>query len=81
MLTLHKRHIKRENQKMSNGESGFGLIVAEKFFGLILIIVGTLTTYYTFTSTKELSAYTGLFGFLSMIVLVAGIILTITKAE
>lgn len=66
---------------MSNGESGFGLIVAEKFFGLILIIVGILATYYTFTSMKELSGYTGLFGFLGIIVLVAGIILTITKAE
>jgi len=66
---------------MSNGESGFGLIVAEKFFGLILIIVGILTTYYTFTSTTELSGYTGLFGFLSITVLVAGIILAITKAE
>ena len=62
-------------------EGSFGLVVAEKFFGLILIIVGVLATYYTFTSTEDLSGYTGLFGFLSIVVLVAGVILAITKAE
>jgi len=62
-------------------EAGFGLIVAEKFFGLILLIVGALATYYTFTSSQALSDYTGFFGFLSIIPLVLGIILIIAKPE
>jgi hypothetical protein len=62
-------------------EVGFGLTVAEKFFGLILLIVGALATYYTFTSTNALGDYTGFFGFLSIIVLVLGIILVIAKTE
>lgn len=66
---------------MASEEGGFGLIVSEKFFGLILVIVGALFTYYTFTSTKALGDFTGLFGFLSVIVLVIGIILAIAKTE
>jgi hypothetical protein len=62
-------------------EGGFGLVVAEKFFGLILIIIGSLSTYYTFTSTQALRDYTGFFGFLSIIVLAIGVILIIAKIE
>jgi hypothetical protein len=62
-------------------EVGFGLTVAEKFFGLILLIVGALATYYTFTSTQALGDYTGFFGFLSIILLVLGIILITAKTE
>jgi len=62
-------------------EGGFGLVVAEKFFGLILIIIGALSTYYTVTSTQALRDYTGFFGFLSVIVLALGVILIIAKVE
>ncbi len=62
-------------------EGGFGLVVAEKFFGLILIVIGALTTYYTFTSTQALRDYTAFFGFLSVIVLALGVILIIAKVE
>ena len=62
-------------------EGGFGLVVAEKFFGLILIIIGALSTYYTLTSTQALRDYTGFFGFLSVIVLAVGVILIIAKIE
>lgn len=62
-------------------EGGFGLTVAEKFFGLILIIIGALATYYTFTSTQALGAYTGFFGFLSIVLLAIGLILIIAKTE
>ncbi len=66
---------------MSSEEGGFGLMVAEKFFGLILLIVGGLATYFTFTSAQSLSNYTGFFGFLSIIIIVLGIILIIAKTE
>jgi hypothetical protein len=62
-------------------EGGFGLVVAEKFFGLILIVIGALSTYYTVTSTQALRDYTGFFGFLSVMVLALGVILIIAKIE
>jgi len=62
-------------------EGGFGLVVAEKFFGLILVIIGALSTYYTFTSTQALRDYTGFFGFLGITVLALGLILIIAKIE
>lgn len=66
---------------MSSEEAGFGLTVAEKFFGLILLIVGALVTYFTFTSTQALDVYTGFFGFLSAILMALGLILIIAKTE
>lgn len=62
-------------------EGGFGIMAAEKFFGLILIIVGVLALYFTLTSTQALSIYTGLFGFLSFVILAVGLFLIIAKAE
>jgi uncharacterized membrane protein HdeD (DUF308 family) len=62
-------------------EGGFGITAAEKFFGLILLIVGALALYFTLTSTQALSIYTGFFGFLSLVILAVGLFLIITKAE
>ncbi len=62
-------------------EGGFGITAAEKFFGLILIIVGALATYFTLTSTQALGVYTGFFGFLSFVLLALGLFLIIAKAE
>ena len=62
-------------------EGGFGLVVAEKFFGVILIVIGALSMYYTVTSTQALRDYTGFFGFLSIMVLALGVILIIAKIE
>jgi len=66
---------------MSSEEGGFGLIVAEKFFGLILVVVGALAMYYTFTSTSALGVFTGFFGFLSIVLLALGVFLITAKAE
>jgi len=62
-------------------EGGFGLNVAEKFFGLIIFVVGILTLYYTVSSSQALLGYTGLFGFLSIILIVLGLFLLIVKVE
>jgi hypothetical protein len=62
-------------------EGSFGITMAEKFFGLLLIIIGVLATYYTFTSTSALGVYTAFFGFLSLILLVLGIFLLIARTE
>ena len=62
-------------------EAGFGLTTAEKFFGLLLLIIGALATYFTFTSTEALGGYTGLFGFLSILLLAVGLVMIIAKTE
>jgi hypothetical protein len=62
-------------------EVSFGLTAAEKFFGLILIIVGALAAYFTLTSTQALGAYSGFFGFLSIIIIALGLFLIIAKTE
>ena len=66
---------------MSSEEGGFGLTAAEKFFGLLLLIIGALATYYTFTSTQTLGGFTGLFGFLSIVLLLLGLALIFAKTE
>ena len=53
--------------------------LAEKFFGLILVILSIIMIYFTATSTDTLSIYTGLFGFLSAIVLIAGAFMIVVK--
>lgn len=62
-------------------EGGFGIVAAEKFFGLLLLIVGAVAIYFTFTSSQALGAYTGFFGVLSMVPLVLGLFLITAKAE
>lgn len=62
-------------------EGGLGITAAEKFFGIILVIVGALATYFTLISSNTLGIYTWFFGFLAMILLALGIFLIIVKAE
>ncbi len=62
-------------------ESGFGLNLAEKFFGLIILLTGIFALYFTVTSAQALVVYTGLFGFLSIILIVIGLVLVIAKTE
>ncbi len=66
---------------MSSGEAGFGLIVAEKFFGLLLLVVGALATYYSWLSANALRDYSGFFGLLGVIILLLGIFLLIARPE
>ncbi|MDW8022181.1 MAG: hypothetical protein RMJ15_00320 [Nitrososphaerota archaeon] len=64
------------------GEDGGSAIrAAEKFFGLLLLIVGALASYFTFTSSQALGVYTGFFGFLSLILLALGLFILIAKTE
>jgi hypothetical protein len=63
---------------MSEGDT-FWLSLAEKFFGLILTIVGALFLYFTVTTTTTLGVFTGLFGFLSIVVLIIGMFLLLVR--
>ncbi|MEM2202306.1 MAG: hypothetical protein QXZ47_02555 [Candidatus Bathyarchaeia archaeon] len=62
-------------------EGSFGITAAEKFFGIILVIVGALATHFTLTSSDTLGIYTWFFGFLATILFALGIFLIIVKAE
>jgi hypothetical protein len=59
-------------------EGGFWINLAEKFFGLLLTILGGLLVYWTAT-TGNLGIFTGFFIFLSVIFLLAGLFLLIVK--
>ena len=64
---------------MSEEGDTFWINLAEKFFGLILLVIGSILLYFTATSTTELGAFSAFFGFLSIIVLAIGIVLLIVK--
>jgi hypothetical protein len=63
---------------MSEGDT-FWLSLAEKFFGLLLTIIGALFLYFTLTSTAALDDFTGLFGFLAVVVLLIGLFLLLVR--
>jgi len=62
-------------------EGGFGVAFAERFFGFMLVVIGGLAMYYTFTSTEALEAFTWFFGFLSIILVALGLFLITAKTE
>jgi hypothetical protein len=64
---------------MSEEGDTFWVSLAEKFFGLLLLIIGAILLYFTLTSTTYLGAFTGLFGFLSIVILAVGVFLLIVK--
>jgi succinate-acetate transporter protein len=64
-----------------SGEGSFGLSTTEKFFGLIIMVVGVITLYYTLTSMDTLLSFTGLFGFLSVVLVILGLVLMTAKPE
>jgi hypothetical protein len=79
LTVLCRKHIgEKEGTGMSEGDT-FWLSLAEKFFGLILTIVGALFLYFTVTSTTALGVFTGLFGFLSIVVLIIGVFLLLVR--
>jgi len=62
-------------------EGSFGIALAERFFGLILILVGALSLYYTVTSAGALGGFTGFFSFLCIVLLALGVFLLTAKIE
>lgn len=62
-------------------EGSFGLNTAERFLGLLVLVLGGLAAYYTFASTQALQGFTGLFGLLAIVLIIVGIIMMIAKTE
>ena len=64
---------------MSGEGDTFWVTLAEKFFGFLLTLIGALFLYFTVTSTIALDAFSGFFGFLSIILLVIGVFLLLVR--
>ena len=64
---------------MSDEGDTFWVSLAEKFVGILLIIVGAIMLYYTATSSG-LGGFGFLFGVLSVIMLIIGLFLLLVKA-
>jgi hypothetical protein len=66
---------------MSEQGDTFWISLAEKFFGLIVIVIGGILLYLTATSTSatELGAFSGFFGVLSVILIVIGLFMLLVR--
>lgn len=64
---------------MSEEGDTFWVSMAEKFFGFMLTIIGALFLYFTATSTATLGVFSGLFGFLSIVLLAVGVFLLLVR--
>jgi hypothetical protein len=60
-------------------EVSFWTKIAEKMLGIILVLISVLMLYFTATSTNVLNVFSGVFGFLGILVLIAGVFLLIAK--
>jgi len=64
---------------MSEEGDTFWISLTEKFFGLLLTIIGALLLYFTITSTDVLGVFTAFFGFLSIVLLICGLFLLLVR--
>jgi hypothetical protein len=64
---------------MSEEGDTFWISLAEKFFGLLLTIIGALFLYFTATSTAALGVFTAFFVLLSIVLLAVGVFLLLVR--
>jgi ABC-type tungstate transport system substrate-binding protein len=64
---------------MSEEGDTFWVSLAEKFFGIIVIIVGGVLLYLTATSTGTLGAFSLFFGVVSVILIAIGLFLLLVR--
>ena len=76
---FYVRNTSKKGRTDMSTEDTFWISLAEKFFGLILTIIGALFLYFTVTSTTVLGAFTGFFGFLAIVILVVGLFLLLVR--
>jgi heme/copper-type cytochrome/quinol oxidase subunit 4 len=66
-------------------QAPIGLTVAEKFFGLLTIIIGALLVYFTYTdppaSGEQVANYSIVFIIAGLALVVFGIFLVLAKSE
>ena len=76
---MEQHYIQKGTEKTMSNEDTFWISLGEKFFGLLLLIIGIILLYFTATSIAELSAFAALFGFLSIALLAVGVILLLVR--
>jgi len=64
---------------MSEEGDTFWINLAEKFFGLIVLVIGAILIYYTVT-TSGLGAFTWFFGVVSAAMMVIGLFMLLVRA-
>jgi hypothetical protein len=64
---------------MSEEGDTFWVSLAEKFFGLIVLIIGIILLYLTATSTDTLGAFSLFFGIVSVVLLAIGLFLLVVR--
>jgi ABC-type tungstate transport system substrate-binding protein len=64
---------------MSEEGDTFWVSLAEKFLGLLVIVIGGVLLYLTATSTGELGAFSLFFGVLSVILLAIGLFMLLVR--
>jgi len=63
-------------------ETSLGLLLSEKLFGLVLIIIGGVFAYSSLTPPAgDITYFSNIFVLLGVVVVVAGIFLLISKGE
>ena len=65
---------------MSEGETVW-LSMSGKLFGIIIAIIGVLFLYFTFANTDTLGVFTGIFGFIGVVVLILGLFMIFVKTR
>jgi hypothetical protein len=63
---------------MSDEGDTFWVSLAERIFGLVLIIIGAIVLYFTAT-TSGISGFGAFFGALSIIMVIIGVFLLVVK--
>jgi len=58
-----------------------GLVLAGKFFGFLLLIVGLVLIYNTWTGMNVVEQFSGLFMFWGVVLAITGFIMLFTKIE
>lgn len=66
---------------MSKEEVPVGLIFMEKLFGILLMVIGGITVYSTYTNMGSAGTLPGLFLAGGTVLMIVGLLLFIAKAE
>jgi hypothetical protein len=64
-------------------EAPIGLTIAEKFFGLLIILLGIIISYVTYSNPPEgvVSQFSGFFTLTGFVLIAVGIFLVLSKSE
>jgi hypothetical protein len=81
-LFISKKTIRKDARKrldMSEEGDTFWVSLAERIFGLALLVIGAIMIYFTATSSNVLGGFTVFFGSISAVLVIVGIVLLLVK--